>query len=69
MAGHGWLGETMRRWGLPGWATSVAEALVAGREVGTDIAGRRGRARALKRSVCMGGPPSTLVWNMGYDPI
>eukprot|EP00974_Lingulodinium_polyedra_P099969 9683520-Lingulodinium_polyedra.AAC.1 len=23
----------------------------------------------LRRSVGMGGPPSTLMWNMGYDPI
>eukprot|EP00974_Lingulodinium_polyedra_P051935 4995151-Lingulodinium_polyedra.AAC.1 len=23
----------------------------------------------LRRSVGTGGPPSTLMWNMGYDPI
>eukprot|EP00974_Lingulodinium_polyedra_P086393 8370184-Lingulodinium_polyedra.AAC.1 len=27
--------------------------------------GRRGRARMLRRSVGMGGPPSTLMWNEG----
>eukprot|EP00974_Lingulodinium_polyedra_P075512 7317748-Lingulodinium_polyedra.AAC.1 len=55
--------------GLPDWATSVAEALVTDREVRPNIAGRRGRTRTLKRNVGMGGPPSTLVRNTGYDPI
>eukprot|EP00974_Lingulodinium_polyedra_P109954 10636753-Lingulodinium_polyedra.AAC.1 len=57
----------MRRWGLPGWATSVAEAFVTDREVRTNVARRRGRARTLKRG--HGGPASTFVWNMGCDPI
>eukprot|EP00974_Lingulodinium_polyedra_P076128 7372227-Lingulodinium_polyedra.AAC.1 len=32
------------------------------------IRGRQGRARTSRRSVGMGGPPSTLMWHMGYDP-
>eukprot|EP00974_Lingulodinium_polyedra_P100788 9764438-Lingulodinium_polyedra.AAC.1 len=57
------------RWRLPRWALSVAGALVTDRAVQARIGGWRGRARALRRSVGVGGPPSALMWNMGYDPI
>eukprot|EP00974_Lingulodinium_polyedra_P076032 7362247-Lingulodinium_polyedra.AAC.1 len=59
----------LRRWQLPEWALSAAGALVTDREVQTMMGGRRGRIRTLQRNAGMGGPPNTLTWNMGYDPI
>eukprot|EP00974_Lingulodinium_polyedra_P046461 4450830-Lingulodinium_polyedra.AAC.1 len=59
----------MRGRGPLEWACNVACALVCGRAVAARVNGRVKPRGRLRRSIGVGGTASTVVWNLGYDPI
>eukprot|EP00974_Lingulodinium_polyedra_P123498 11186974-Lingulodinium_polyedra.AAC.1 len=67
--GHEWLWRALRSWGLPPWALEVADTLARGRTLQARVDGYEVVARGLLRSIGMGGPACTLLWNIGYDPV
>eukprot|EP00974_Lingulodinium_polyedra_P032436 3123959-Lingulodinium_polyedra.AAC.1 len=42
---------------------------MTGRAVTARVGGRLGPLRRLRRNIGMGGTASTVLWDMGYDPI
>ena len=48
---------------------AISQALTEGRCVQALVRGAPGPRRTLFRSIGMGGPPSMLQWNAGYDPV
>eukprot|EP00974_Lingulodinium_polyedra_P038186 3659961-Lingulodinium_polyedra.AAC.1 len=63
--GREWLWQVLQAWGLPERAFAVADILVCGRAVQARVEDYAGLARALRRSIGMGGLASTLLWNVG----
>ena len=64
-----WIHRVLQGWRLPRWLLRGVARLLTGRAVCASGPRGRGPLRTLLRSLGMGGPPSPLLWAMGYDPI
>ena len=54
---------------MPRWLVRGLLDQFARRSVRSSCRGHLGAPRMLLRGIGMGGTSSTLIWNMGYDPI
>ena len=68
MVSHRWLRRILRAWRFPSWAAAAILALVEGRTIHDPRLGRM-RMPGFRRGTGMGGPASTLTWELGFDPV